>query len=353
MNKINLLLIDTNSRSREDRISLSVSVRLSGIFKYLRDKNSINFVTINENQIASLISIDWPDIIFIGNGRYVTQNIINLINQAKIKNKKIYCDIDDYTRSLPSYTSHTRAQSTNSITHLFQLVDGITVSNALLKLHIEELGFSSTVLPNCIYFDYFEPFRKKLSPNQNKIVFINTDLIKMINGKYGFLTAINIFMQENPNLEIDYFGDPFPELFSLNKIHFNDRMSYETMMKILLNGNYLFAIVPLGGNEEDSTTKSFHTFKNPFKYINYGLANIPAIYSDAFIYSNIISNGLNGIITQNSYDGWYSALNSMNGDANLRAQISKNALKDIRKNFNVYDAADIIMDKFICHYRWI
>jgi len=344
LNKINLLLIDTNSRSRQDKISLSVSVRLSGILKYLSDKGCINFVTINENQILSFSSIDWPDIIYIGNGRYVTQNIINLITQAKTKNKKIYCDIDDYTRSLPSYTSHTNAQSTNSIIHLFRLVDGITVSNALLKLHIEELGFSSTILPNCIYCDYFESFQRKLSPNQNKIVLINTDLIKMINGKYGFLTALNKFMQENPNLEIDYFGDPFPEFFSLNNIHFNDRISYESMMKILLNGYYLFAIVPLGGNEEDSTTKSFHTFKNPFKYINYGLANIPAIYSNSFIYNNIIKNGWNGIITENTFDGWYKSLNNFADDSKLRKIISKNALNDVRINYNIKNSSQILFD---------
>ena len=347
MNKLSILLIDINSRSRRDRISLSVSVRLSGILKYLSDSGEINFVTINENQITSLSSIDWADIIFIGNGRYVTKNIINLVTQAKIKNKKVLCDIDDYTLSLPSYTSHTKAQSTDSITYLFQLVDCITVANSHLKTHIEELGFNSVVLPNCIYCDHFELFRKKLSPDRNRIAFINTDLIKMIQGKDGFLSAINRFMEENKNLEIDYFGDPFPEFFSLKNIHFNDRMPYEAMMKILLNGNYLFAVVPLGGNEEDALTKSFHSYKNPFKYINYGLAEIPGIYSDSFIYNQVINCGWNGLIAQNSYDGWYGALNNMIGDENLRTRISYNALHDIRGNFNVHNAATILMNELI------
>ncbi len=344
MNKINLLLIDTNSRSRQDRISLSVSVRLSGILKYLSDTGKINFITINENQIPFLSSIEWADIIFIGNGRYVTKNIIDLISQAKIKNKKIFCDIDDYTASLPSYTSHTKAQSTDSILYLLKLVNGITVANTHLKSHIQELGFDSTILPNCIYCDHFESFRQQASPNQNKIALINTDLIKMIHGKDGFLSAMNTFMHENPNLEIDYFGDPFPEFFSLKNIHFNDRMPYETMMKILLNGNYLFAIVPLGGNEEDEITKSFHSYKNPFKYINYGLANIPGIYSNSFIYNDVIRSGTNGLITQNSYDSWYNSLNCMVRDKYLRALISNNALMDVRKEFNVQIPAKILLE---------
>jgi len=344
LNRINLLLIDTNSRSRQDRISLSVSVRLSGVLKYLSDTGKINFITINENQIPFLSSIDWADIIFIGNGRYVTKNIIDLISQAKIKDKKIFCDIDDYTASLPSYTSHTKAQSTDSISYLFNLVNGITVANNNLKLHIQELGFKSFILPNCIYCDHFESFRKESYPNKNKIAFINTDLIKMTHGKDGFLSAMNIFMQENPNLEIDYFGDPFPEFFSLKNIHFNDRMPYETMMKILLNGSYLFAIVPLGGNEEDEITKSFHSYKNPFKYINYGLANIPGIYSDSFIYNDVIRSGWNGLITQNSFESWYSSLNSMARDKSLRALISNNALMDVRKDFNIHVPAKILLE---------
>jgi len=342
LSKLKIILVNSYSRSRQNRISLSVSVRLVGIFEYLRDQDLVQYILVYEDQKNIKNLVEWADVIFLGNGRYVTESTLELIKYANLKNKKTICDIDDYISVFPSYTNHKLPQSTDKILELFSSIQHITVSNAYIHQYLRGLNIDSTILPNCVYVDFYD--NDRVNNNiKNKIAFVNTDSIKMLTGKYSFLSALNLFLTKNQHLKIDYFGDPFPELLTLRNVSFIDRVPYEDLLKILINGNYLFAVAPLGGHEEDQATSTYHSYKNPFKYINYGLAKIPCIYSNSQIFNAVIKNGVNGLLTNNTFEDWSSSFDKIYGDPKLRNNIAENALRDIITNFNVYGPSKILL----------
>lgn len=76
---------------------------------------------------------------------------------------------------------------------------------------------------------------------------------------------------------------------------------------------------------------------NNFKFI--------ATFKSALsIFLNLIRDGWNGIITENTFDGWNKSLNNLADDVKLRKIISKNALNDIRINYNIQKSSQILFD---------
>jgi glycosyltransferase involved in cell wall biosynthesis len=135
-------------------------------------------------------------------------------------------------------------------------------------------------------------------------------------------------------VSIDFWGDPFPELSSIPKVtHRGSRGNLEYKQAIRDEG-YLFAIVPLGA-EEDPDTLFFNSCKSPIKYADYGSLGIPSIYSDCPTYRGNVTHRLTGYIASNSASSWEQALDDMLHDADLRQTIRVNAYADVIDRFSV------------------
>jgi hypothetical protein len=132
-------------------------------------------------------------------------------------------------------------------------------------------------------------------------------------------------------------------MFSLPFLHFTNRMPYDNYMRAIVSGGYQFAITPLGGEEDDEAAE-FNACKNPFKYINYGTARIPGIYSAAEIYTACVQHGRTGLLVDNDFASWYDALERMAADRSLRDTMRAAAYDDIMENFHVKSSAAVLRE---------
>jgi len=174
-----------------------------------------------------------------------------------------------------------------------------------------------------------------------RILFTNADFLKVQSARDAILSALQVFFMRHPDYVLDFFGDPFPEMFSLPFLHFTNRMPYDNYMRAIVSGGYQFAITPLGGDEDDEAAE-FNACKNPFKYINYGTARIPGIYSAAEIYTGCVQHGRTGMLVDNDFASWYRALERMAADRTLRDAMRAAAYDDIMDNFHVRSSAAVL-----------
>jgi len=346
---IKAVALESCSRTIAGAPSLSMSVRITEILDYLQNQGKLAYMVIRENDISLLSTLRWANVIFIS--KYVSADVLNLVRQAKRQGIKIIYDIDDWVFSFPHYSAHKTKPDTDQIGAMLELADAVTVANENILRDMRSYRSDAVLLPNSMYVEKYmpaEPGGRDEESHPPRVVFLNTDFLKMIAGKDVLLRALQVFFHRHPEYILDFYGDPFPEMFSLSFLHFTQRMPYEDTLRSLSNGGYQFAITPLGG-EEDSQDMLYNTYKNPFKYLNYGATRIPGIYSSSPIYRQSVIHKKTGLLIENTYENWLESMELMASDTALRQSIRANAYEDVLENHHVRFGAAVLADIFS---RW-
>jgi glycosyltransferase involved in cell wall biosynthesis len=205
-------------------------------------------------------------------------------------------------------------------------------------------------LPNGMWIERYdrriEPRWERSTACSGRIVFTNADFLKVQESKEAILSALNVFFIRHPDYVLDFYGDPFPEMFSLPFLHFTNRISYQEYMRAIVAGDYMFAITPLGASE-DADSAGFNACKNPFKYINYGVARIPGIYSAAAIYKDCVQHGVTGLLVENTYEAWLDAMEQYATDLALRQRVRDAAFAHVMQDYHVSAGAQILSQLMI------
>lgn len=323
-------------------LSLSVSARITEVLEYMQSKGMLVFASVSELDPVANRAIDWADVLILS--KHSSIEAVRLAKKAKKNSVKIIYDIDDWIFSFPKYSAGNSQKNKLELIHeLIDLADVVTVANDILLHRISEISPDAVLVPNGMWVEkYSNKTCKNVSNDlRPRIVFTNADLIKMQSAKDMLFTALQVFFMKNPHYILDFYGDPFPEMHSLPFLHFTNRMPYEDYMKALVSGKYQFSISPLG-SDEDLDAVGFNVCKNPFKYLNYGAAKVPGIYSSAAIYKNCISDGKTGLLVNNDYESWLNALESLSKDKELRSIIRKSAFDDVMSNYHVSQSAKVL-----------
>lgn len=350
---MNVLALQRQSHVAQGVASLSVSARITEVLEYLQYIDSgVKFVSLSENDGLASKAIDWADALILS--KHSSEEAIQLARRAKAKGVKVIYDIDDWIFSFPSYSGGSgQNKKLNNIKILIGMSDCITVANEILLRRLSGEYSNIFLVPNGMWVEKYDGRSIErmigMEDKRPKIVFTNADLIKMQTSKDALFTALQVFFAKNTEFVLDFFGDPFPEMSSLKFLHYTNRMPYDSYMRALVSGGYIFSISPLGA-EEDIEAKEFNECKNPFKYLNYGAAKVPGIYSASSIYKKCISTGENGILVENNYKSWLQALNAMAFDHNLRDIIRKNAYDDVMKNYHIRYSASALL-KILNHNK--
>lgn len=344
---IKILVLQRESHVAKGVLSLSVVARVTEALDYLQDLNKIEYIVISENDTIANNAVLWCDVILLS--KHSSTNALHLVKYAKKNGVMIIYDIDDWIFSFPKYSAaKEQGQKLSIIKEIISLSDYVTVANKVLLNAIKEYCENPIYVPNGMYVEkYISPKRVKVSCEITppRIVLTNADLLKVNNSKDDFLNALQTFFHKNPEYILDFYGDPFPEMFTMPFLHFTNRIPYTDYMQALINGCYQFAITPLGG-EEDKESLFFNSCKNPFKYLNYATACVPGIYSNSSIYNDGTILSSTGILVENTYDDWLEALIKMSSNFELREKIRINAHKDILHNHHISTGADIFMNLF-------
>lgn len=319
--------------------SLSVAARITEMLDYLQHQGQVEYTIINELDPAATNALAWADVLVLS--KHSSLAALALVQQAKRSGKTVVYDFDDWIFSFPKYSGGQQNNGKTALIHeILSYCTHITVANPQLQNKLRPVVGETVLMPNGMWVEKYRPngLDDLHLPRSNRIVFTNADFIKMDAAKELFLTALQIFFLKHPDLVMDFYGDPSPELVSLPFMHFTNRIPYEQYLRSLIAGRYLFAITPLG-SDEDSNSNEFNSCKNPFKYLNYGMAGIPSIYSSSPIYTNCVVNGTSGILVHNNLEKWLAAMCDFVHDTESRLNITISAFEAVKKNYHVQDAA--------------
>jgi glycosyltransferase involved in cell wall biosynthesis len=339
---VKVLALQRESHVAAGVLSLSVAARITEVLDYLYSRGELNFTEISETDPTAPRAVDWCDVLVLS--KHSSMQAVALAKQARNSGKRILYDIDDWVFSFPKYSGgrfHNNREEL--IKELITLSNIITVANQTLYKRMRLLVPSLALVPNGMWVNKYikSGIVPQIESEPPRIVFTNADFLKLQSAKDILLSALQVFFIRHPEYVLDFYGDPFPEIFSMPFLHFTNRMPYSEYMQALVSGQYQFAITPLGG-EEDIESAEFNSCKNPFKYLNYGAAGVPGIYSNAKIYRDCVVDGKTGLLVNNDFSSWVNALEKMASDRDLRARIRTAAFNDILNNYNICYSANAL-----------
>jgi glycosyltransferase involved in cell wall biosynthesis len=347
MRKLRVLALQRESHVAPGVPSLSVAARVTEVLDYLQHIGKIDYTSITEADAAAAAGVRWADVVILS--KHSSDSTLALARLGRASGKRLIYDIDDLIFSFPEYSGgKQKKDKTAQILQIIEQCDVVTVANLRLqekiRTHVEDTVF----VPNGMWVEKYAP--SGLPPLSataipDRIVFTNADFIKLDRSKELLLTALQMFFIRHPKFVLDFYGDPFPEIVSLPFLHFTNRMPYEQYICSLISGHYALSITPLGASE-DASAADFNACKNPFKYLNYGTAGIPGIYSASPIYTGCIEDGVTGLIVENLLSDWTEALESLAFDRKMRQRMREAAFEDIVSNHHVSDSAEALWQTF-------
>lgn len=346
---VRILVLNRESLVAPGVPSLSVSARVTEVLDYLEDTCKIEHFSVSESEVCVAQAVAWADIVVLSKHR--SAQALDLVRLARRLGKAIIYDIDDWIFSFPCYSGGRTDAARNHTLDIIALCDYVTVANQELMQRLPSVipNAKLVLLPNGMWVERYDQRTDSLEEDESaysgRIVFTNADFLKVQESKEAILSALNVFFIRHPDYVLDFYGDPFPEMFSLPFLHFTNRMPYQEYMRAIVAGNYVFAITPLGASE-DTDSASFNACKNPFKYINYGVARIPGIYSSATIYRNCIQHRVTGLLVENTYEEWLAAMELYAGNALLRRRVRDAAFTHVMQEFHVSTGAKILAHIF-------
>lgn len=342
---IKVLVLQRKSHVAKGVFSLSVEARITEVLDYLQDNNKLEYIVVSEEDPIVKNAILWCDTMFLS--KHSSAFSLTLVEYARKHSITTIYDIDDWIFSFPEYSA--AKGDTNKLELIQEIISNctyVTVANKILLKSVVDYCDNPIYVPNGMYLEKYINYAKNtrnLFARFPRIILTNADMLKVDESKEDFLNALQTFFLKHPEYILDFYGDPFPEMLSMPFLHFTNRVPYAVYIKALINGRYQFSITPLGG-AEDKESEFFNSCKNPFKYLNYGVARVPGIYSNASIYNNGTVTRETGILVNNTYKEWLNALEQMSNDSKLRDKIQKNAFEDILNNHHISASAQAFMN---------
>ncbi|MDL2216224.1 glycosyltransferase [Desulfovibrio sp. OttesenSCG-928-M14] len=331
-----ILVVQRRSNVATANFSLSIAARISEVLDYLALCCGVSPIQMGAQEITDRVLIN-ADVVFFN--KHLSVNAFRLAEKAKKHGCLIIYDIDDYLFEFPQY-SGARGVSNSTLKTFLDLADYVTVANERLRAEMSGLRSDAILMPNGFFMEKYLPVNgKERSPPC--IILTNADELKIQHFKGKFLTLLQNFFHKYQDTDLDFFGDQIAERISLPFMHYTERIPYEDYLYCLRAGGYIFAIVPLGGKEDEASFK-FNSCKNPFKYLNYGGLKIPGIYSRSPIYEEVIEHGRTGLLVDNTPEAWGEAMKELRENGALRATIRQHAFEDVYENWHIRKQADVL-----------
>lgn len=336
-----LLVVQRISLSHRRLMSRSIGARFGPLLSYMRGQGLIHWEQIIESDVTVRQLQKFDAVLF---NKHNSDRAVQIMSMANDLGLRTIYDLDDWIIDLPSYSvTELGEDRIENIAWLVRNASVATASNGVLKKRLESLrscvieirnGFDHEALPWCP--------EARNEGAEKRIVFSNTDGIKLVKFRKEFFEVLADFLRHNHDVTLDFWGDDFPEMSWIPRIEpkgFLDNVSYKRAIR---DAGYMFAIVPLGG-PEDNETLFFNSCKSCIKYIDYGSLGIPGIYSRTPVYESVVEHRVTGLLAHNSGDEFAAALQEMRDDAELRERIRYNAHRDATERFGIEAPARVLL----------
>ncbi|WP_310550691.1 glycosyltransferase family protein [Paenibacillus glufosinatiresistens] len=271
--------------------------------------------------------------------RNISPKDLKLIELAKKHDKAIIFDIDDNFFELPVETPIGKFH--RNPVHLFVVSEMLKQADAVRVYSAPMLEISKSLNPNSFllksYFDFSMLENVKRENHKPiKIVYATSRVAADDFLASTYIPAlIRILEEYKDRVEFYSFGTlphqllEFPNAKKLPYQH-----NYTSFIKFFYSQGFDIGLAPL-------LDDVVHNSKTNNKFREYGAMGVCGIYSNAQIYRDCVNHKENGILTDNTVEGWYESLRLLiENENNIRAKIASAAEKDVKSNYSFEGTVD-------------
>jgi SAM-dependent methyltransferase/glycosyltransferase involved in cell wall biosynthesis len=307
------------------------SVELGAIIPLTHlQKQGLCEINYKDEGLLSLADIAWCDIVFIARGASVQS--VWAADTAKKLQRMVLGYWDDDLLSIPSYSLafdyFSRPETKENIDRLFNMTDSFFSPNSKLAAKISALhGKEVKVLPVGFGPGKLKPPRRK-SHDVPIIGFAGgADNIHMLNSFLG--PVLEVIVGNDIHCNIHIVG-PKPNFIDKLK----DRAKYTSYianyydyLDLASRLNWDIGLAPQAASE-------FTTYKFYNKLLEYTSIGCAGIYSKLEPYTNVIQDGITGLLADNEVGAWRDAIVRLLKEPELRFKIASNAYEIVQSSHN-------------------
>ena len=250
---------------------------------------------------------------------------------SKLVKKKERCTalvLDDDFYALDHYSVR-RVVQKRSLDIVLRNADYVISGNDALAKKMCRLGIckyarvDTVVSSNDIYTNDFS----RIDGIARVVYYASDGVVNSFNSVVG--SILDLVAEKYGDRIRWYFYTVHPDMKGTiyeNQVVYFERLPYDDFKKSMRLGDYDIGIAPLIATEQ---TRG----KYINKFMEYSMAGIPGIYSKVEPYSSFIRDGIDGVLCDNTPDGWLGAFERMQ-DAGFRRQCVFNAQKRLQDEFS-------------------
>lgn len=276
--------------------------------------------------------IDWCDVVI--SVRSTSNYESRLSKYAKKLNKFWITSLDDdflslgddYGRNIRGY-SNTRKEQLKKV---LGYSDCLLTGNKLLAEKYTKIGNIPKYAMINTPVDCSSMVVPKINNGKVRIVYYVNDGTKNMFDLYIRPVILRLYELYRDKVAL-YFLAVHPDLSEYEdklEIHYVPHMNFDAFLKYIAEAHFDIGLAPLDDN-------GFSRYKYFNKYIEYTRAGIVGIYSDCPLYRQVIIDGYNGLLCNNTVDEWLCAIDKFVTNPELRVKMANNAQCYAKENFDV------------------
>jgi len=318
--------------------TLIPSVRFCALYplEYLAKNKDINLISKTSHKVTSA-DLNLCDVLVMV--RCCEDRELEIAQKCKKTGRKLVYVLDDDLLNVPESIECHKYYSIQALrdnmTGIMQISDVLWSPNPNL---IKKYG---NMFDKCVIID--EPFignikLKEQTNEEVRIGFAGTETHRaFIDGFLGnVLKSVKYIYKDK--VSIEFFGFKPDFLKEIEGVYIPYCDNYEQYCSIMRERNWDIGLAPLEQSE-------FASCKYFNKYIEYSSYGIVGVYSDVQPYVFGIKDKINGILAENTVEGWINAIRMLIEDKELLNKISQFAQEELQTKFNVESVAEKIYDK--------
>lgn len=314
----------------EDRLIPSSIIGVVRPFLALQKKGEVQF-RLRYTRFYTEKDIQESDVIVLC--RNMRPEDLQIIALVRKNNKKLIYDIDDNFFDLSTSTALGRYH--RHPVHLYVVSSMIRYADCVRVYSDPMYEIASALNPTGVvkvksYFD-FSLLKNTGNKKDDKIRIVyatsrgNADPLVQI-----CISAIKRILETYPDrVEFYTFGylpeslKRFNNVVLLKYIH-----NYREYISFFNSCHFDIGLAP-------GLDDRFHNSKTNNKFREYGAMRVCGVYSNTQIYRDCVIDHENGLLVDNTIDGWYQAMKELVENSALRNKIKEQALDSVKKNYSL------------------
>ena len=326
-----LMTFESYEPTNQESYKLFSEISNRGYFN-LRSKRCIEI---------SKTDLEWSDVIY--SIRSTSSLEASLIKYAKKLGKYWILLLDDDFLSLGKDYGQDgqgyREEKKTCLKKVLKYTDCLIASNKHLIEKYSRYGDFKRTYKVDTAIDIGNMVDPQVAGEKVKIVYYVNDGTTTMIDKYLRPVFYNMAEKFDGKVSL-YFMAVHPDLHDLDSkldIHYVPHMSFDSFLEFISEQHFDIGLAPLDDN-------GFSKFKYINKFVEYTRAGVAGVYSDCELYKEVIQNGVNGLLCENTVEGWINALGSLIEDSGFKVRVAKGAQDYVRDHMSKDAVIKAILD---------